>query len=107
MRSWRRGMIVGIAVAAAVLTPSQDPFTFMAMALPLYLLYEGCIVLARTRERAMRRRARLDPVRRRSRRCRTTRRPTSRTGPHSSEPSAAAGPCRTSRPGPARSVTGT
>ena len=61
MRSWRRGMILGIAVAAAVLTPSQDPFTFMAMALPLYLLYEGCIVIARTRERAMRRRARLSP----------------------------------------------
>jgi sec-independent protein translocase protein TatC len=56
MRSWRRGMIVGIAVAAAVLTPSQDPFTFLAMALPLYALYEGCIVLARTRERALRRR---------------------------------------------------
>jgi sec-independent protein translocase protein TatC len=61
MRSWRRGMIVGIAVASAVLTPSQDPFTFMAMALPLYLLYEGCIVIARTRERAIRRRARLEP----------------------------------------------
>ena len=61
MRSWRRGMILGIAVAAAVLTPSQDPFTFMAMALPLYVLYEGCIVIARTRERAMRRRARLEP----------------------------------------------
>ena len=60
MRAWRRGMIVGIAVAAAVLTPSQDPFTFMAMAVPLYLLYEGCIVIARTRERALRRRARLD-----------------------------------------------
>jgi sec-independent protein translocase protein TatC len=54
-------MIVGIAVASAVLTPSQDPFTFMAMALPLYLLYEGCIVIARTRERAIRRRARLEP----------------------------------------------
>jgi sec-independent protein translocase protein TatC len=54
-------MILGIAVAAAVLTPSQDPFTFMAMALPLYVLYEGCIVVARTRERALRRRARLQP----------------------------------------------
>jgi sec-independent protein translocase protein TatC len=56
MRSWRRGMVVGIAVASAVLTPSQDPFTFLAMALPLYGLYEGCIVLARVRERALRRR---------------------------------------------------
>jgi sec-independent protein translocase protein TatC len=61
MRSWRRGMIVGIAVAAAVLTPSQDPFTFMAMALPLYALYEGCIVLARLRERAQRTRRAVEP----------------------------------------------
>lgn len=61
MRAWRRGMIVGIAVAAAVLTPSQDPFTFLAMALPLYALYEGCIVIARTRERALRRRRAVEP----------------------------------------------
>ena len=61
MRSWRRGMVVGIAVAAAVLTPSQDPFTFMAMALPLYALYEGCIVLARLRERGQRRRRAVEP----------------------------------------------
>jgi sec-independent protein translocase protein TatC len=61
MRSWRRGMIVGIAVAAAVLTPSQDPFTFMAMALPLYGLYEGCILVARVRERTQRRRRSLEP----------------------------------------------
>jgi len=61
MRSWRRGMIVAIAVAAAVLTPSQDPFTFMAMALPLYALYEGCIVIGRLRERAQRRRRAVEP----------------------------------------------
>ncbi len=61
MRSWRRGMVVGIAVASAVLTPSQDPFTFMAMALPLYALYEGCIVVARVRERAIRRRRSVEP----------------------------------------------
>ena len=61
MRSWRRGMTVGIAVAAAILTPSQDPFTFMAMALPLYALYEVCIVLSRLRERAIRRRRAVEP----------------------------------------------
>ena len=61
MRAWRRGMIVAIAVAAALLTPSQDPFTFMAMALPLYGLYEGCIVIARLRERAQRRRRSVEP----------------------------------------------
>ncbi len=61
MRSWRRGMIVAIAVASAVLTPSQDPFTFMAMAGPLYVLYEGCIVIGRLRERGQRRRAAVEP----------------------------------------------
>ncbi len=57
MRAWRRGMVVGIAAAAAVLTPSTDPYSFLAMALPLYGLYEVCILIARVRERAMRRRS--------------------------------------------------
>ena len=61
MRSWRRGMVVGIAVASAVLTPSQDPFTFMAMAVPLFALYEGCILIARLRERAIGRRRAVEP----------------------------------------------
>jgi sec-independent protein translocase protein TatC len=62
MRAWRRGMVVAIFAASAVITPSQDPFTFIVMAVPLYVLYEGCILLARTRERAMRRRLAHDPV---------------------------------------------
>ena len=56
MRAWRRGMVVGIAAAAAVLTPSTDPYSFLAMAVPLYGLYEVCILIARVRERAQRRR---------------------------------------------------
>lgn len=51
MRSMRRGMIMALFVGSAVLTPSQDPITFMAMALPLCLLYEVCILIARFRER--------------------------------------------------------
>lgn len=62
MRAWRRGMIVGIAFFAAVLTPSTDPYTFTFMAIPLYGLYEACIVLARVRERAIRRKVAADPV---------------------------------------------
>ena len=54
MRAWRRGMIVGIFGASALITPSQDPFTFCFMAVPIYLLYEACIVIARVRERARR-----------------------------------------------------
>lgn len=62
MRAWRRAMIVGIAVLSAVLTPSTDPYTFAFMAVPLYLLYEVCIVIARTRERLQRRKAAKDPL---------------------------------------------
>lgn len=52
----RRGMIVGLAFFAAVITPSTDPFTFFAMAIPLWILYEVCIMIARVRERSARRR---------------------------------------------------
>ena len=61
MRAWRRGMAVGIAAAAAVLTPSTDPYTFTFMAVPLYGLYELCILLGRVRDRARRRSAPQDP----------------------------------------------
>jgi sec-independent protein translocase protein TatC len=62
MRAWRRGMIVGIFAASALITPSQDPFTFVLMAVPITLLYEGCILIARLRERAGRRRRAADPL---------------------------------------------
>lgn len=62
MRQWRRGMIFGIFVASALITPTQDPFTFLAMALPLCVLYEACILIARLRERAVRRREAEDPL---------------------------------------------
>jgi len=61
LRAWRRGMVVGIAAAAAILTPSTDPYSFLAMAVPLYLLYEVCIVIAAVRARASRRRHRDEP----------------------------------------------
>lgn len=54
LRRSRRGVIFGIAVGAAVITPSQDPVTFLAMALPLWVFYELCIVIARVRERLAR-----------------------------------------------------
>lgn len=46
-RRWRRFAIVIIAAAAAVITPSSDPFSFMAMAIPMYVFYEGSILLGR------------------------------------------------------------
>ena len=43
----RRGFIVGIVVFAAVITPSQDPITLLAMAGPMYILFEVAILLGR------------------------------------------------------------
>ena len=62
MRQWRRGMIFGIFVASALITPTQDPFTFLAMAVPLCVLYEACIIVARLRDRGRRRREEADPL---------------------------------------------
>jgi sec-independent protein translocase protein TatC len=46
-RKWRRPAIVVICIVAAVITPSSDPFSFMAMALPMLVFYEGSIILGR------------------------------------------------------------
>jgi sec-independent protein translocase protein TatC len=46
-RKWRRPAIVVIAIVAAVITPSSDPFSFTAMAVPMYLFYEGSIIVGR------------------------------------------------------------
>lgn len=46
-RKWRRPAIVVIAVVAAVITPSSDPFSFLAMAIPMTVLYELSIVVGR------------------------------------------------------------
>jgi sec-independent protein translocase protein TatC len=47
LRKNRRWAVVGMAFAAAVITPSQDAFSMLAMFIPLYVLYEVSIVLAR------------------------------------------------------------
>jgi sec-independent protein translocase protein TatC len=46
-RRWRRPAIVVIFLVAAVITPSSDPFSFLAMAIPMLLFYEGSIVVGR------------------------------------------------------------
>ena len=43
----RRWAVLGMAFAAAVITPSQDAFSMLAMFVPLYVLYEVSIVIAR------------------------------------------------------------
>jgi sec-independent protein translocase protein TatC len=47
LASWRRWAIVLIVTFAAVITPSGDPFSMLALALPLYLFYELSIVLGK------------------------------------------------------------
>jgi sec-independent protein translocase protein TatC len=51
LRSWRRGAIVGVTVFSAVFTPSSDPVSMFAMAIPMYLFYEGAIVAGRVLKR--------------------------------------------------------
>src|SRR2546429_8011567 len=47
LRHWRRHALLGIAVFAAVITPSQDWFTMTAMMVPLILFYELAILVSR------------------------------------------------------------
>ena len=46
-RRWRRPAIVVICLVAAVITPSSDPFSFLAMAVPMLVFYEASIVIGR------------------------------------------------------------
>ena len=47
LSSWRRWAIIGIVVLAGVITPSSDPFSMLAMAVPLYIFYEVSIIIGR------------------------------------------------------------
>ena len=51
LRDWRRGAILGIAVFAAIITPSSDPYTMLAMTLPMVLFYEAAIIVGRLLKR--------------------------------------------------------
>jgi sec-independent protein translocase protein TatC len=47
LASWRRWAVVVLVVVAAVITPSGDPFSMLALAVPLYGFYELSILLGR------------------------------------------------------------
>jgi sec-independent protein translocase protein TatC len=51
LRRVRRFAAVGITVFAAIITPSQDPFSLLFMAVPLYIFYEGSILIGRVMKR--------------------------------------------------------
>lgn len=46
LRKYRRHAFVLIIVAAAIITPSTDPFSLIIVAIPLYLLFEASIIVA-------------------------------------------------------------
>lgn len=52
----RKAAFVSAFVVGAIVTPTQDPYTMTAMAVPLYVFYEVVVLILRLRER---RRARL------------------------------------------------
>ena len=47
LRHWRRYAAVIIVAFAAIITPSQDPYSLFAMAIPMYIFYEGSILIGR------------------------------------------------------------
>jgi sec-independent protein translocase protein TatC len=51
LRGWWRAVIFGIFIFAAVATPSQDPFTMSALAIPMCLLYGVAVIVATIHDR--------------------------------------------------------
>jgi sec-independent protein translocase protein TatC len=51
LRKWRRYAFVGVVSAAAIFTPSSDPISMFALAIPLYLFYEASILIGRALKR--------------------------------------------------------
>jgi sec-independent protein translocase protein TatC len=47
LRRWRRFAILGISIFAAIITPSSDPYTMLAMTVPMWLFYEAAIIIGR------------------------------------------------------------
>jgi sec-independent protein translocase protein TatC len=47
LRAWRRYAAVIIVAFAAIITPSQDPYSLFAMAIPMYIFYEASILIGR------------------------------------------------------------
>lgn len=62
LRQYRRHALFGTFVAAAIITPTQDPATMALMAAPLVTFYEVSILVARYIERRRRAKGELTPA---------------------------------------------
>lgn len=51
LSAWRRWAFLSIFVFAAVITPTGDPMTLFALAMPMYLFYEAAIIIGRLMKR--------------------------------------------------------
>ena len=47
LATWRRPAVVVIVIIAAVITPSQDPYSLVLMAGPMYIFYEASILIGK------------------------------------------------------------
>src|SRR5436309_24335 len=61
LRRWSRLIVFGVFVFAAVATPSQDPFTMLALALPMCALYGLAVSFAFLHDRRVARRGDTSP----------------------------------------------
>jgi sec-independent protein translocase protein TatC len=61
LRRWTRGVVFGIFAFAAVATPTQDPFTMLALAVPICLLYGVALAIALVHDRRVARRGDTSP----------------------------------------------
>ena len=61
LRKQRKVALVGIVALAAIVTPSQDPYTLLALSVPLYAMYELTILALRLVDRSRKKRTSPSP----------------------------------------------